>query len=96
MAAKTTKAFIRLYMPNGGEDGVIVAIRNDNKCVEFRGNAYSKWGEGENTPMYALHSLIKRANISNLNSDVVETVTPWHAEWAAICQMFLDALDKYS
>ena len=87
-----TKEYIRLYMPNGGEDGVIVAIRNDDKRVEFRGNPYSKWVEGENSPMYALHSSLKRANISNLHSDLVETITPWHPEWGAINQMFLDAL----
>ena len=72
----SSTAYIRLYMPNGGEDGVIIATRNDGKCVEFRGNAYSKWIEGESSPMYVLHSSLKRINISNLHNDLIETVTP--------------------
>ena len=87
-----SKEHIRLYMPNGGEDGVIVATRNDGKRVEFRGTPYSKWAEGEDSPMFSLHSSLKRVNISNLHNDLVETVTPWHPEWETIYQMFLDAI----
>lgn len=88
----SSTAYIRLYMPNGGEDGVIIATRNDGKCVEFRGNAYSKWIEGESSPMYVLHSSLKRINISNLHNDLIETVTPWHPEWERVYQMFLDSI----
>lgn len=85
--------YIRLHMPNGGEDGVIVATRDDGKRVEFRGRPYSKWEIDENSQMYELHAHLKRIDVSNLHCDQVETVTPWHPEWEAISKMFNNALD---
>jgi len=83
---------LRLFMPNGGEDGVIIAEANDGTRVEFRGNPYSKWAEDECSPMFEIHACLKRVNVSNLHSNMVETVTPWHPEWNFIHKMFLDAL----
>lgn len=83
--------FIRIYMPNGGEDGVIIANFNDDKRIEFRGNPYSQWDESESSPMFKIHSMIKKANISNLHADGVETITPWHSEWLEVYQMILDS-----
>lgn len=79
-------------MPNGGEDGVIVGLRDDGALVEFRGKPYSQWTEGEASPMYQIHSSIVRANISNLHADGVETITPWHPEWRSISRLFSEGL----
>jgi hypothetical protein len=83
---------INLYMPRCGEDGVIIAIRQDGKRVEFRGRPYSKWDENEQSPMYDLHSCLKKINISNLHSEAIEVVTPWHPEWETVETMFNAAL----
>ena len=83
---------IALYMPDCGELGVIVATRDDELRVELRGAPYHQWAANENTPMSRLHSLLKRINISQLHSNQVETVTPWHPEWEAVSAMFAEAL----
>ncbi|MDB6082227.1 MAG: hypothetical protein JWN43_108 [Gammaproteobacteria bacterium] len=79
---------IHLYMPRCGADGVIVATRDDGVRVEFRGAAYSDWDLGEDSPMYRLHSCLRRINISELHCGNVETVTPWHDEWEEVRGMF--------
>lgn len=89
------KRFIRLYMPNGGEDGVIIAILNDVERVEFRGAPYSQWNKNESSPMYSLHSSIKQVNISNLHCNIIETLTPEHDEWNKIYQMVQNALNYH-
>jgi len=80
-------------MPNGGEDGVIIANRDDGLRVEFRGRPYSLWNLDEDTPMTRLHSAFRRINVSNLHCDETETVTPWHDEWEVVNAMFDAALD---
>lgn len=84
--------YIRLYMPKGGEEGVILATLDDKYVVEFRGHPYSTWDEKEDSPMYAVHSAIKQANISDLHCGRVETITPWHSEWDAIYKLVFEAL----
>ena len=84
--------FIRLHMPNSGEDGVIVATANDGRVVEFRGRPYSQWEIGEFSPMFLLHSVLKRVNVSELHNGEVETVTPWHPEWSEVKSQFERAL----
>jgi hypothetical protein len=79
---------IHLYMPRCGADGVIVATRDDGVVVEFRGPAYQDWDLGEDSPMYRLHSCLRRINISELHCSNVETVTPWHDEWEEVRGMF--------
>jgi len=90
-AVKSSR-YIRLHMPRGGEDGVIVATRDDSVRVEFRGRPYSLWDIGEDTPMTHLHSSFLRINISNLHCNETETVTPWHDEWEIVAAMFNTAL----
>lgn len=85
---------IRLYMPNGGESGVIVATSNTGMRVEFRGSPYSLWSEQESSPMSRIHSAIVRANIANLHSGEVETITPWHSEWEVVRTLFIDAINS--
>lgn len=77
----------RIFMPNGGEDGVIVVTRTDGVVVEFRGRPYSMWQIGEDSPMYKLHSSLVQINISQLHCCEIEVVTPWHSEWSIIRDM---------
>ena len=81
-------SFIRLFMPQGGEAGVIIATNSNGERVEFRGSAYSTWTEHEDSAMFRLHSALKRVNISNLHADGIETVTPWHPEWTEVETLF--------
>ena len=85
---------IRLYMPNGGESGVIIATSNTGLRVEVRGNPYSVWSEQESSPMSRIHSAIVRANIANLHSGEVETITPWHSEWNVVKALFIEAINS--
>lgn len=82
----------RVFMPDGGEKGVIIVTRSDGVVVEFRGKKYSEWQVGEDSQMYRLHSKFSQLNISNLHNSIIETITPWHAEWDQISAMFDDAL----
>lgn len=79
-------------MPSGGEDGVIIAIRDDDVRVEFRGSPYSKWNVNESSPMYQLHSSLRRIDISQLHNGEIEVVTPWHPEWKIVSELFDTAL----
>ena len=83
---------IKIFMPNCGEAGVIVATRDDGVSVEFRGRPYHTWDEDEDSAMSRLHSLLKRINISQLHSNEIETLTPWHPEWIEVSTMFEEAL----
>ncbi len=83
---------IRLWMPDCGEAGVIVATRDDGVRVEFRGRPYSKWQIGENSEMAQLHEILKTVNISQLHCGEIETVTPWNSEWNLLNEMFSAAL----
>lgn len=85
-------AHIKLFMPDCGEAGVIVATRDDGVCVEFRGRPYHAWVEGEDTAMSHLHGLLKRINVSRLHSNEIETLTPWHPEWGEVAAMFERAM----
>ena len=87
---------IRIWMPDCGEAGVIIATRDDGARVEFRGEPYSLWKEGDQSPMIALHSLLKTVNISQLHCGEIETLTPWNIEWGAILALFESALSGSS
>ncbi len=91
----THKGSITLHMPQGGEAGVIVAIRSDGVRVEFRGRPYSMWDIGESTPMYQLHAKLKRINISELHNSQPQVVTPWHEEWDDVLAMFNAAISHH-
>lgn len=82
---------IKLYMPEGGEAGVIVAF-TEKAVVEFRGTPYSKWEEGESSDFYKVHSAIKRVDISRIHCGEVEVCTTWHGEeYIFIKKMFEEA-----
>lgn len=83
---------IRLFMPNGGNDGVIIAVNEEDYRVEFRGNPYHLWDIGEDTPMFQLHSVLETVNISEFQNDKVETITPWNKEWSTVKHLFDCAL----
>lgn len=85
---------LKLWMPECGEDGVIIAVRGDGVRVEFRGRPYSLWEIGEDSPMSKLHSLLKTVNISQLHCGEVETMTPWNKEWPEVYRMFTRALEE--
>jgi hypothetical protein len=87
-------AHIQLYMPNCGQDGVIIAERNYAERVEFRGRPYHLWDIGEDTPMFHLHCLLKNVNISQLHCGQIETITQWHQEWSAVNNLFQRAIDN--
>lgn len=83
---------LTLQMPECGEAGVLIATRDDGVRVEFRGRPYHLWDEAEDSPMFRLHSLLRRINISQLHCGQAEVMTPWHPEWPEVSRMFEQAL----
>ncbi len=81
-------AHFKIFMPNCGADGVILLIDPTGYVVEFRGRPYHEWDENEDSPMYRLHCMFVRVDISRLHSEQIETVTSWHPEFTSISEMF--------
>jgi hypothetical protein len=82
-------------MPNCGDDGLMIATRDDGARVEFRGVPYHLWTAEEDTPFSRLHGALERVNVSALHADEVETVTPWHPEWPVVSAMVSEALETW-
>jgi hypothetical protein len=61
-------------------------------CVSSSGGSLSPMAGGRGHAMSRLHGLLKRINISQLHCNGVETLTPWHPEWAEVTTMFERAL----
>jgi hypothetical protein len=87
---------IRLYMPRGGEDGVIIAWDEHRRCVEFRGPPYSQWhpNTSPDSPFYRLYSSLRTVNISDLHNGELQTITPWNEEYPFVRCLFVIALHE--
>lgn len=88
-------AYIDLRMPRCGEDGVLIATRDDGQTVEFRGKPYSQWEIGDDSPFIQIHSVLERVNISALHCGETERVTSHNGffpEWEFVNSMFEAAL----
>ena len=88
-------AHIRLVMPRGGEEGVIVANYYEGHLhyrVEFRGKPYSQWDIGDDTPMIRLHSALETVNISDFQNGYEQTMTHWNKEYPVVLEMIADAI----
>ena len=90
-------AHIRLWMPNGGEDGYIFAHYIAEKegiswLVRFDGKPYSQWDIGDDTPMIRLHSALETVNISDFQNGVEQSMTSWNKEWNTVKAMIVEAV----
>ncbi len=76
----------RLYMPNGGEDGVLVGWRADwpqSHYVEFRGPPYSQW-KGEGSDFELVHDALEGRHSTVLHTDSILDVLPTHPRYDLI------------
>lgn len=68
----------RLYMPNGGEDGVLIGWRADwpdNHYIEFRGPPYSQW-KGEGSDFERVHDRLAGMRATVLHHNSVVDIIP--------------------
>lgn len=87
-----TKKIICLYMPDGGEAGVIQAwLAGEHKWVEFRGAPYSQWRVGEVSPMSALHDALEGMHATVLHQDSILAVHEGHADFGWVMELFRKA-----
>ena len=76
----------RLYMPNGGEDGVLIGWRADwpeSHYVEFRGPPYSQW-EGKGSDFELVHDALEGRHATVLHTNDVLDVLPTHPRYDLI------------
>ena len=78
---KKRKKILHMYMPNGGEAGVILLWRARHKndphqlrWVECRGLPFSEWEEDEVSPMQRLHDCMPGWHTCVLHQDAVLTL----------------------
>ncbi len=84
---------ISLYMPDGGERGVILAWfagHGEHEWVEFRGRPYSAWAPGEGTPMSRLHDAMEGWHATVLHQDAVLTLLERHPDYGRVRGMMED------
>ena len=75
-----------LYMPNGGEDGVLIGWRADwpeNKWIEFRGPPYSQW-EGTGSSFELVHDALEGRHATVLHTNDILDVLPTHPRYDLI------------
>jgi hypothetical protein len=92
-----TRRVVHMYMPNGGEDGVILLwkghAQNDPrpvKWVEVRGRPYSEWGVDETTPMSRLHDCMPGWHSCVLHQDAVLTLHNNHQDFEDVMSFFVE------
>ncbi len=76
----------RLYMPNGGEDGVLIGWRADwpeSKWVEFRGPPYSQW-EGKGSDFELVHDTLEGRHATVLHTNDILDVLPMNPRYDLI------------
>lgn len=76
----------RLYMPNGGEDGVLIGWRADwpeSHYVEFRGPPYSQW-KGEGSDFERVHDALEGRHATVLHTNDILDVLPMHPRYDLI------------
>ena len=77
----------RLYMPNGGEDGVLMGWRADwpeSHHVEFRGPAYSEWTGDQGSDFERLHDALEGRHSTVLHTNDILDVLPTHPRYEVI------------
>jgi hypothetical protein len=89
-AQKIDKDYIMLYMPHGGESGVIQAwYQGDHSWVEFRGPPYSQWLYKEpKSPFQMLHDSLLGMHCTVLHQDqILALIRDRHSDFNAIEQL---------
>jgi hypothetical protein len=89
------KRVVCMYMPDGGELGVILLWhprRKDDpkpiKWVECRGRPFSEWDPDENTPMSHLHDCMYGWHTCVLHQDVVLSLYEGQGDYDAVVSHF--------
>ncbi len=76
---------INLYMPEGGELGLIVAwYADDPDWIELRGSPYSQWDEKTNHPMKQVHDAMEGWHTTVLHQDSVLTLLSSHPDYVVV------------
>lgn len=76
---------ILLYMPNGGESGVILAwYLGDDTWIEFRGPKYSTWHLGSHSRMQDIHDALEGWHATILHQDGVLMLHPKHPDYIRV------------
>ena len=89
---KKSRDTILLYMPAGGEAGVIQAwFQGSATWKEFRGPAYSQWHPGDlPSDFEILHNSLLGQHATVLHQDSVLALIPEkHSDFAAVEQLML-------
>jgi len=89
---KVNKDIILLYMPEGGQAGLIQAwYQGDHAWVEFRGPAYTDWGvHNKPSPMEIIHDSLLGMHCTVLHQDQILAVKrDMHSDFAAVEQLLL-------
>jgi hypothetical protein len=83
-----TMAPIHLYMPDGGEAGIIQAwFAGSRKWVEFRGAPYSRW-DGENGGAFqAVHDALEGWHATVLHTDQRLDLLDTHPDYLRVRAM---------
>ena len=77
----------RLHMPDGGEDGVLIAWRADwpkNSWVEFRGPDYTQWTGDQKSDFEKVHDSMKGWHTSVLHAGETVDILPTHPDYERI------------
>lgn len=79
---------IHLYMPDGGEAGKIQAwFAGQASWVEFRGPAYSQWGDDDGGDFQSVHDALEGWHTTVLHQDQILTLLDRHSDYDAICRL---------
>ena len=77
----------RLYMPNGGEDGVLIGWRADwpeSHHIEFRGPPYTQWTGDQGSDFERLHDALEGRHSTVLHTNDILDVLPTHPRYEVI------------
>jgi len=82
MGKKAKEGMIVLYMPDGGERGLIqLWWQGVRSWVEVRGRPYSQWEAGEDTPFSRLHDTMEGWHTTVLHQDSTLVILPTHPDY---------------
>lgn len=86
---KVDKNTILLYMPNGGQAGVIQAwYSGDHHWVEFRGPSFNEWGTDLLSPFQIIHDSLLGMHATVLHQDsILAIIQSRHSDFNAIDQL---------
>lgn len=89
---KIDRDMIMLYMPQGGEAGVIQAwYQGQHSWVEFRGLPYSHWGENDEPSAFQIvHNSLLGMHCTVLHQDsILALIRGRHSDFDAVEQAML-------